>query len=77
MAINLASKYSDKIASMYTLGSLVADKTSKEWDFSGVKSVKIYTPQTVEPTDYLRSGSSRYGKCCSRRGRRSRSNRCS
>ncbi len=61
MAINLASKYSDKIASMYTLGSLVADKTSKEWDFSGVKSVKIYTPQTVEPTDYLRNGSNRYG----------------
>lgn len=61
MAINLATKYSDKIASMYTVGSLVADKTSKEWDFSGVKSVKIYTPQTVEPTDYSRFGSSRYG----------------
>ena len=61
MAINLAVKYSDKIASMYTIGSLVADKTSKEWDFSGVRSVKIYTPQTVEPVDYLRSGTSRYG----------------
>ncbi len=61
MAINLATKYSDKIASMYTLGSLVADKTSKEWDFSGVKSIKIYTPQTVEPVDYQRSGTSRYG----------------
>lgn len=61
MAINLAAKYSDKIASMYTIGSLVADKTSKEWDFSGVKTVKIYTPQTVEPTDYSRNGSSRYG----------------
>lgn len=61
MAINLATKYSDKIASMYTIGSLVADKTSNEWDFSGVKSVKIYTPQTVEPVDYQRSGTSRYG----------------
>lgn len=61
MAINLATKYSDKIAQMYTIGSLVSDKTSKEWDFSGVKSVKIYTPQTVEPTDYLREGTSRYG----------------
>lgn len=61
MAINLATKYSDKIAGMYTLGSLVADKTSKEWDFSGVKTVKIYTPQTVEPTDYNRAGTSRYG----------------
>ncbi len=62
MAINLATKYSDKIASMYTLGSLVADKTSKEWDFSGVKSLKVYTPQTVEPTDYSRQGTSRYGE---------------
>lgn len=61
MAINLATKYADKIASMYTLGSLVADKASKEWDFSGVKSVKIYTPQTVEPVDYQRNGTSRYG----------------
>lgn len=61
MAINLATKYADKIASMYTLGSLVADKASKEWDFSGVKAVKIYTPQTVEPVDYQRNGTSRYG----------------
>ena len=61
MAINLATRYSDKIAQMYTIGSLVADKTSKEWDFSGVKTVKIYTPQTVEPTDYVRAGTSRYG----------------
>lgn len=61
MAINLATKYASSIASMYTLGSLVADKASNEWDFSGVKSVKIYTPQTVEPVDYQRSGTSRYG----------------
>ena len=61
MAINLASKYSGKIASMYTIGSLVADKTSKEWDFSGVKTVKIYTPQTVDPVNYTRTGTNRYG----------------
>lgn len=61
MAINLAAKYSDKIANMYTVGSLVADKTSTEWDFSGVKTVKIYTPQTVEPVDYNRNGENRYG----------------
>lgn len=61
MAINLAAKYSDKIAGMYTLGSLVADKTSSEWDFSGVKTVKIYTPQTVEPVDYTRNGQNRFG----------------
>ena len=61
MAINLASKYSDKIASVYTLASLVAGKTSNEYDFSGVKSVKVYTPVTVDPVDYTRSGTNRYG----------------
>lgn len=61
MAVNLASKYSSKIANMYTAGSLVADKTSSEWDFSGVKTVKVFTPLTVDPVDYSRSGSNRYG----------------
>lgn len=61
MAINLAAKYSDKIAQVYTASSFIAGKTSSEWDFSGVKSVKIYTPQTVDLVDYTRSGSNRYG----------------
>lgn len=61
MAINLATKYSDKIAQVYTASSFVAGKTSGEWDFSGVKTVKIYTPQTVELVDYNRNGTSRYG----------------
>lgn len=61
MAINLATKYSDKIAQVYTTGSYIAGKTSSEWDFSGVKSIKIYTPQTVALNDYTRSGANRYG----------------
>lgn len=61
MAINLAAKYSDKIAQVYTASSFIAGKTSNEWDFSGVKSIKIYTPQTVDLVDYTRSGSNRYG----------------
>ena len=61
MAINLAAKYSDKIAQVYTVGSFIAGKTSSEWDFSGVKSIKIYTPQTVDLVDYTRAGANRYG----------------
>lgn len=61
MAINLATKYSSKIAEKFTHASIVAGKCSTEWEFSGVKTVKIYTPQTVAPTDYTRSGTSRYG----------------
>ena len=61
MAINLAAKYSDKIAQVYTASSFIAGKSSNEWDFSGVKSVKIYTPQTVDLVDYNRNGLNRYG----------------
>lgn len=61
MAINLATKYSDKIAEKFTHESIVQGKCSTEWDFSGVKTIKIYTPQTVPYKDYTRSGTSRYG----------------
>ena len=61
MAINLATKYSDKIAEKFTHESIVQGKCSTEWDFSGVKTIVIYTPQTVPYEDYTRSGTSRYG----------------
>lgn len=61
MAINLAEKYSSNIAKRFTQASFVAGKCSTEWDFSGVKSIKIYTPQTVELVNYSRSGFNRYG----------------
>lgn len=61
MAINLATKYSDKIATVFTSGSFVAGKTSARYNFTGVKTLKIYTPQTVAEGDYSRSGTNRYG----------------
>lgn len=61
MAINLADKYSGKIAEKFAQESIVQGKCSKEWDFSGVKTIKIYTPQTVDLNDYTRSGINRYG----------------
>lgn len=41
--------------------SLVANKFNSDYSFTGVKTVKIMTPQTVEFGDYSRSGTSRYG----------------
>lgn len=61
MAINLASKYADKIAEVYTANSFIAGKCCKDWNFTGVKSLTIYTPTTVPLTDYSRSGANRYG----------------
>jgi len=62
MSINLASKYSGKIAEVFTLGSYLVGKTSTAYDFIGVNSVKIYTPTTIAFGDYSRTAtSSRFG----------------
>lgn len=55
MAINLAEKYSPKIVDKFYQDSVILGKTSKKYDWDGVKSVKVWTITTVEPTDYARS----------------------
>ena len=62
MAINLAEKYSSKVEERYYLDSIVAGKTSKAYDWDGVKTIKVYDIETYEPNDYTRSGSNRYGE---------------
>lgn len=61
MAINLASKYSDEIASTFSKGSFIKGKTASTFDLTGVKTLKVYTPVTVDEIDYVREGASRYG----------------
>ena len=61
MAVNLAGKYSNKIAEKFTKESYVAGNASMEYDFAGVKSISIYTPQTVDLNGYKRSGENRFG----------------
>ena len=48
MAINLASKYSDQIAEVFTRSSFIKGKTAETFDLTGVKTLKVYTPITVE-----------------------------
>lgn len=59
--INLAEKYSTKVAERFALGSLTDAFAGKDYDFSGVKSIKIYSIDTVEMGDYTRSGDNRFG----------------
>ena len=59
--INLASKFSTKVAERFSIGSLTDAYAGKDYDFSGVKSIKIYSIDTVTMTDYTRSGSERFG----------------
>lgn len=59
--INLAEKYSQKVAERFALNSITDAYAGKDYDFSGVKSIKIYSIDTVEMGDYTRSGSERFG----------------
>lgn len=63
MAINLASKYSDKIVAAYYANSFISNANiNNEYDFAGVKSVTIYTPTTVDLGNYNRAATSnRFG----------------
>ena len=59
--INLAEKYSTKVAERFALGSLTDAYAGKDYEFSGVKSIKIYSVDTVAMGDYTRSGDNRFG----------------
>lgn len=59
--INLAEKYSKKVAERFSISSITDAFAGKDYDFSGVKSVKVYTVDVVEMNDYTRSGTDRFG----------------
>lgn len=61
MAINLTTQFSDKVAERFTLRSLTDAYAGKDYDFSGVKSIKIYSVDSVPVGDYTRSGTNRFG----------------
>lgn len=61
MAINLATKYEKKVAERFSLASKTDKYVGKDYDFVGVKTIKIWSVDTVEMTDYTRSGVSRFG----------------
>ena len=62
MAINLADKYSTKVSERFTLGSRTDAHAGKDYEFAGVKTVKVYSIDTVPTTDYTRSGATRFGE---------------
>lgn len=61
MAINLASKYDQKVAERFRLGSKTDTGAGHDYEFTGVKSVKIYSIDTVDLVDYTRTGTARFG----------------
>ncbi len=64
MAINLATKFSKKLALPFTKASIIAGHFSTEYDFTGTRTVEVYRPVTVALQDYDRTltTGSRFGQ---------------
>lgn len=62
MAVNLAAKYSDKLAQAYTRESLLTGKVNTEYDWKGVDTINVLTATTQALNNYNRTASgNRYG----------------
>lgn len=61
MAINLVTKYAKKVADAFYGSTYLAPRVSKDYEFVGEKTLKIFTIQTVPMGNYTRGGSNRYG----------------
>ena len=55
MAINLAEKYSKKIVERFTKASYTAAWASSDYDWDGVRAIRVYTPVPVDLTQYDRA----------------------
>ena len=62
MAINLATKYAKELAQAFNQKSVVDGVACKDYEFTGVKNLKVYTAVSQELNDYKRSGLNRYGE---------------
>lgn len=61
MAMNFAEKYASQIDERFKLEALSTPVVNSDYDFVGVKTVKVYSVPTAPLNDYTRSGMSRYG----------------
>lgn len=61
MAINYAGKHAEQIDERFHAGSITEALVNKDYDFVGVKTVKVHSVPTVGLNDYTRTGSNRYG----------------
>ena len=61
MAVNYASKYDSKIVERFKLKSLTEAAVNRDYEWSGVDTVNVYTVPTTALVDYTISGLARYG----------------
>jgi N4-gp56 family major capsid protein len=58
---DLATKFSPKVDEAFQRTALKQLVTNNDYDWQGVDTVKVYSIPVVDLTDYVRSGSNRYG----------------
>ena len=58
---NLASRYAKQVDERFHRESQALLALNNDFKFTGVKTVNVYSIPTVAMTDYVRSGTSRYG----------------
>ena len=62
MAVNYTTKYASKIAERFHKKSITDSACGHEYEFTGAKTIKVYSVDTVEETQYDRTkGSNRFG----------------
>ena len=61
MAVNYAEKHAAQIDERFRAGSITEALVNRDYDFVGVKTVKVHSVPTVALNDYTRSGANRYG----------------
>lgn len=62
MAINLCTKYGDKLAKLYEAKSFLKGKTSTDWKWDGARHIELLSVVTQPLNDYNRAASAnRYG----------------
>lgn len=61
MAINAATKYAEKVAERFTGKSKTEGHFNNDYDWSGVKTIQVYSVDAPTLNNYQRTGSNRYG----------------
>lgn len=61
MAINYMEKHAAKIDEAFAAASVTDRAINKDYDFTGVRTVKVHSVPTVPMGDYKASGANRYG----------------
>jgi hypothetical protein len=61
MAINYAEKYSSVVDEAFSLLSMTDKAVNKDYDFTGARTVHVYSLPTAPMNDYSATGANRYG----------------